>query len=252
VSAKVYLVGAGPGSADLLTIKAARLLAQADVVLHDALVCQDVLDLAPNARKVLVGKRSGQVSTEQGFINRLLVASAKDGQVVVRLKGGDPMIFGRAHEEIDACHKAGVKVEIVPGITTATAAAAQLGTSLTLRGVSRSLAIVTPTTAKGGAFDDSWADAAVASQTIAIYMGVGESARVQTALLARGLSPTTPVIIAHDVGRPEAGHVGGHLSDLVELGRELGTGPRILLLGDVFADSVRAADFDVVSKAQQA
>ena len=252
MNATVYLVGAGPGSADLLTVKAARLLSQAHVVLHDALVCQDVLDLAPNARKILVGKRAGHVSTEQGFINRLLVASAKDGQVVVRLKGGDPMIFGRAHEEIEACRKAGINVEVVPGITTATAAAAQLVTSLTLRGVSRSVAIVTPTVAQGSVTDDSWADAAVASQTITIYMGVGEAVRVQAALLARGLSPATPVVIAHDVGRPSAGHVAGHLSDLHELGHNLGTGPRILLLGEVFASRVETSNVIAASQAQHA
>ena len=243
MSGKVYLVGAGPGSADLLTVKAARLLGQADVILHDALVCQDVLDLAPCARKILVGKRAGQVSTDQGFINRLLVASAKDGQIVVRLKGGDPMIFGRAHEEIAACRQAGLAIEIVPGVTTATAAAAQIGASLTLRGVSRSVAIVTPTVAKGDHIDDSWADAAVASQTIAIYMGVGEAARVQDALLARGLRPDLPVVIVHDVGRPDAGHVAGQLGNLHELGAHLGAGPRILLLGDVFADVAASSEF---------
>jgi uroporphyrin-III C-methyltransferase len=249
VSGKVYLVGAGPGSADLLTVKAARLISQADVILHDALVCQDVLDLAPHARKVLVGKRAGRVSTDQAFINRLLVASAREGQIVVRLKGGDPMVFGRAHEEIEACRRAGIEVEIVPGITTATAAAAQLGTSLTLRGVSRSLAIVTPTVAKGGVVEDSWADAAVASQTIAIYMGVGEAARVQNALLERGLSPSTPVVIAHDVGRAEAGHVSGYLRDLATLGHSLDAGPRILLLGEVFADLAANAAFDTPTRA---
>jgi uroporphyrin-III C-methyltransferase len=252
VTAKVYLVGAGPGSADLLTVKAARLLAGADVVLHDALVCQEVLDLAPNARKVLVGKRAGQVSTDQGFINRLLVASARDGAIVVRLKGGDPMVFGRAHEEIEACRKAGIEVEVVPGVTTALAAAAQIGTSLTMRGVSRSLTFVTPTVAKGGVSDDSWADAAVASQTVAIYMGAGEALRVCDALLARGLDRNVPVVLVHDVARENAGHIGGRLTDLPALSANLGTGPTILLIGAVFEEVVSELTQHALAQARHA
>lgn len=244
MNAKVYLVGAGPGAPDLLTIKAARLLGQADVVLHDALVCQEVLDMAPHARKILVGKRAGQISTDQGFINRLLVASARAGGVVVRLKGGDPMVFGRAHEEIDACQKAGIAVEVVPGITTALAAAAQIGTSLTMRGVSRSLAFVTPTIAKGVQSDDYWADAAVASQTVAIYMGAGEAERVRDALLARGQNGHTPIVVLHNVGRQNAGHIAGKLADLPTLRLAFGTGPTILLLGDVFAHVARGQSKD--------
>jgi uroporphyrin-III C-methyltransferase len=234
MSGKVYLVGAGPGAADLLTVRAARLIGQADVILHDALVCADVLDLAPQARKILVGKRAGQVSTDQAFINRLLVASAKDGSIVVRLKGGDPMVFGRAHEEIVACQKAGLDVEIVPGITAASAAAAQIGTSLTRRGVSRSLAFVTPTIAKGSHNDTSWADATVASQTSAIYMGAGQADNVRDTLMVRGLSASLPIVLVHDVGRPEAGHLAGHLGELAALAENLGKGPAILLIGEVF------------------
>jgi uroporphyrin-III C-methyltransferase len=195
-----------------------------------------VLNLASHARKILVGKRAGQVSTDQGFINRLLVASAKDGNIVVRLKGGDPMVFGRAHEEILACQKAGLDIEIVPGITTALAAAAQIGTSLTRRGVSRSLAFVTPTIAKGSSNDTSWADAAVASQTSAIYMGAGQADHVRETLMRRGLRADLPVVLVHDVGRPQAGHKAGHLDDLPALAHNLGTGPAILMIGEVFAD----------------
>lgn len=252
MNAKVYLVGAGPGAADLLTIKAARLLSQADVVLHDALVCQDVLDMAPRARKILVGKRAGQVSTDQGFINRLLVASARAGGVVVRLKGGDPMVFGRAREEIEACEKAGIEVEVVPGITTALAAAAQIRTSLTMRGVSRSLAFVTPTVAKGGQRDDNWADGAVASQTVAIYMGAGEAERVRDALLARGQPGTTPVVVMHDVGRENAGHIGGVLADLPTLRSALGNGPTIVLLGEVFAQVANGQRSNTLLQARHA
>jgi uroporphyrin-III C-methyltransferase len=252
MSGKVYLVGAGPGSADLLTVRAARLIEQADVILHDALVCQEVLDLAPQARKILVGKRAGQVSTDQGFINRLLVASAKDGSIVVRLKGGDPMVFGRAHEEILACQKAGLDIEIVPGITTAVAAAAQIGTSLTRRGVSRSLAFVTPTIAKGSQNDTSWADVAVASQTCAIYMGAGQADSVRDTLMTRGLRADLPVVLVHDVGRPNAGHIAGHLNELPALAQNLGTGPAILLIGDVFADLSSHAAIDQLNSVRHA
>lgn len=249
---KVYLIGAGPGSVDYLTLKAARLLAGADVVLHDALVCQDVLDLAPQARKILVGKRAGAVSTDQAFINRLLITSAKSGGMVVRLKGGDPMIFGRAHEEIEACQKAGIDVEIVPGITAASAAAAQIGTSLTRRGVSRSVALITPSAARGAHDDHAWADLAVASQTSAIYMGATHAKQLRDTLIGRGLSPATPIIIVHDVSRPEAGHVAGHLADLAELAHGLGSGPAMVLLGEVFADLVNVANAQQSPEVRQA
>ena len=134
---KVYLVGAGPGAPDLLTLRAARLLAEADIVFYDALVHPDTVALAIKAKKVAVGKRAGQVSTDQRFINRQLVEAARHYQNVVRLKGGDPMIFGRAQEEIDALKDAGIDFEVTPGITAALAASASLGISLTRRGVAR-------------------------------------------------------------------------------------------------------------------
>ena len=121
---KVYLVGAGPGAPDLLTLRAARLLGEADIVFYDALVHPDTLKLAAKARLVDVGKRNGKVSTEQRFTNRALVEAAKTHAVVVRLKGGDPMLFGRAHEELEALHEAGIEAEVVPGITAALATVA--------------------------------------------------------------------------------------------------------------------------------
>ena len=140
---KVYLVGAGPGAPDLLTLRAARLLASADIVLHDALVHPETLALAHRARFIDVGKRYGKVSTEQRFINRALVEAARTHDVVVRLKGGDPMLFGRAQEELDALADAGIECEVVPGVTAALAAAATLQVSLTRRGVSRNVAFLT-------------------------------------------------------------------------------------------------------------
>ena len=140
---KVYLVGAGPGAVDLITLRGAKLLAQADIVLHDALVDIEMLALCPQAIKVAVGKRCGKLSSAQQFINKRLIDAAKQHQVIVRLKGGDPMLFGRADEEITALKEAGIEVEVVPGITAALAGAASLQQSLTLRGVSRSVAFVT-------------------------------------------------------------------------------------------------------------
>ena len=146
---KVYLIGAGPGAQDLMTLRGARLLAQADVVLHDALVTEEMLELCPQAQKILVGKRCGQLSTAQAFINKQLVDNARKHAIVVRLKGGDPMLFGRADEELRALEEAGIAVEVVPGITTALAAAAATQQPLTKRGVSRSVAFFTSSTAPG-------------------------------------------------------------------------------------------------------
>ncbi|HVK54521.1 MAG TPA: uroporphyrinogen-III C-methyltransferase, partial [Burkholderiales bacterium] len=131
---KVYLIGAGPGAPDLLTLRAAKLLAQADVVFYDALVHPDTVALATKAKRIAVGKRAGQLSTDQRFINRTLAEAGLRYDCVVRLKGGDPMLFGRAQEEIDALNEANIPVEVVPGVTAALAAAASLTTSLTKRG----------------------------------------------------------------------------------------------------------------------
>ena len=140
---KVYLVGAGPGAVDLITVRGAKLLAQADIVFHDALVDPEMLELCPQAEKVAVGKRCGKLSSAQQFINKRLVDAVHRHQIVVRLKGGDPMLFGRADEEMQALKKAGIEFEVVPGITAALAGAASLQQSLTLRGISRSVAFVT-------------------------------------------------------------------------------------------------------------
>lgn len=251
MSAKIYLVGAGPGSADLLTVRAARIIAAADVILYDALIVQEVLDLATQAHKIFVGKRAGQVSTEQAFINRLLIASARDNCVVVRLKGGDPMIFGRAHEEIEACHAAGIEVEIVPGITAASAASAHIGVSLTRRGVSRGLTIVTPAKARGSIKDDTWADGVVEGQTLAIYMGISEAMRVRDVLLARGLSKATPIILVHNAGRPDAVEIGGVLSELETLACNVSGAPTVLLVGQVLSERVNAKSAAVLSTVPQ-
>ena len=140
---KVFLVGAGPGAADLITVRGAKLLAKADIVFHDALVEPEMLALCPQADLVAVGKRCGKLSSAQQFINKRLVDAAQKCKIVVRLKGGDPMLFGRADEEIQALNNAGIEVEVVPGITAALAGAASIQQSLTLRGISRSVVFVT-------------------------------------------------------------------------------------------------------------
>src|SRR5262249_2296419 len=156
VTGRVYLVGAGPGAPDLLTLRAAEILRRADVVFHDALIHPATLALAARAEKVAVGKRSGRRSTAQKFINKRLGHAAGSHAGVVRLKGGDPMLFGRAQEEIDALRRAGVEFEVVPGVTAASAAAAELGVSLTRRGLSRHVVFVTPRAADGGRANE-WA-----------------------------------------------------------------------------------------------
>ena len=163
----VYLVGAGPGAADLLTLRAARLLERADILFYDALVNPEVVALATRAEKIAVGKRCGRHSAAQIFINKRLVDAARKHAVVVRLKGGDPMLFGRAQEEIDALAAAGIRCEVAPGVTSALAASADLGVSLTRRGISRSVSFVTPRAAAGEE-TGSWVGAAVAADTAVI------------------------------------------------------------------------------------
>ena len=190
VTGIVYLVGAGPGAPDLLTLRAARLLAEADIVFHDALVHPETVALAANAERIAVGKRCGKHSTVQQFINKRLVDAAHKHAVVVRLKGGDPMLFGRAQEEIAALEAAGIRCEVVPGITAALAAAAEVKTSLTQRGIARSVTFATP---RVGTQEQpsNWADALAATDAGAIYMGVGEAPHIAATLLAAG-KPANP------------------------------------------------------------
>ncbi|HZP91894.1 MAG TPA: uroporphyrinogen-III C-methyltransferase [Burkholderiales bacterium] len=236
----VYLVGAGPGAPDLLTLRAVRLLERADIVFHDALIHPDTLALAARARKVAVGKRCSGISTEQRFINRSLVEAAHKHACVVRLKGGDPMVFGRAQEEIDALRSAGISFEVVPGVTAALAAAADLSTSLTRRGLSRSLVFVTPRVAKGEG-DSHWVRAAMAADTVALYMGAGEGAAIAQALQDAGMPATTPAVSVQNASlasrRVRPTSLAG-LGEPSEASR--GDGPAILLLGEVFGQLLQA------------
>ena len=228
----VYLVGAGPGAADLLTVRAVRILAKADIVFHDALVEPEVLGLAPQAEKIAVGKRCGAHSTSQRFINKRLVDAAARHAVVVRLKGGDPMLFGRAQEEIDALEAAGVSIEVVPGVTAALAAAAELKVSLTRRGTARSVAMVTPRVGEGES-RHAWARAVANADTAVIYMGAGQAAEIVEALTASGVAPLTPVVLVESASRPHASHAAGMLADLAGMASRRGNGPAVILVGEV-------------------
>jgi len=236
---KVYLVGAGPGAPDLLTLRAAEILKRAELVFHDALVHPQTLALATRAQKILVGKRSGRHSTAQSFINKRLVDSARKHSVVVRLKGGDPMLFGRAQEEIDALRRAGIDFEIVPGVTAATAAAAELGVSLTRRGIARHVVFVTPRTAQGER-ENGWAASVLAADTAVIYMGAGLAQAISTELIGRGKPETTPLVLVESATLPERRILCGTLADLPALALGAGGGPAVVLLGEV----LRAATAD--------
>jgi uroporphyrin-III C-methyltransferase len=232
----VHLVGAGPGAPDLLTVRAVRLLGEADIVFHDALIGPDILSLAPRAEKVAVGKRSGRHSTAQHFINKRLLDAAKRYKVVVRLKGGDPMLFGRAHEEIEFLSSQGVAVEITPGITAALAASADLRVSLTQRGLARSVTFVTPRVGNGEA-PSSWVTAAAAADTAAIYMGAGEGPAIAAALIAAGKPASTPVAVIANASLPDARVAYGTLERLPQVEG----GPVLILVGDVYAEPAAAA-----------
>ena len=227
---KVYLIGAGPGAQDLMTLRGARLLAQADVVLHDALVTEEMRELCPQAQKSLVGKRCGQLSTAQAFINKQLVDNARKHAVVVRLKGGDPMLFGRADEELRALEDAGIAVEVVPGITTALAAAAATQQPLTKRGVSRSVAFFTSSTAPGEPDQTRIPDC----DTLVQYMSGREAIVTAQRLLAQGRPATTPVVVIENCSRPDQRIVRLPLSALAH-GLGDAHGPVLVMLGEAMA-----------------
>ena len=205
----VYLVGAGPGAADLITVRGAKLLAKADIVLHDALVDPEMLALCPHAIKVAVGKRCGKLSSAQAFINKRLVDAAHQYQTIVRLKGGDPMLFGRADEELSALKHAGISFEIVPGITASLAGAASLQKSLTLRGVARSVAFVTLAQASEDVKSNTLEPIANPSaDTLVYYMGRKDAAKIAQQLLETSSNHrgNTPVHILEAVSTAKERH----------------------------------------------
>jgi len=241
---RVALVGAGPGDPDLLTLKAVRALARADVVLHDDLVADAVLDfIGPAARVIAVGKRGGCASTPQAFIEQLMIREARAGHFVVRLKGGDPFVFGRGGEEIIALRNAGIEVEIVPGITSGLAAPAAFGVPVTHRGLAHGVALVTAHAADGGAEPD-WRLLAASQLTLVVYMGMQRIADLRDKLLAAGQSARRPVLVVANATRDDQQSLRTTLGRMAEDATSAGLrSPAIIVIGDVaaMADQAGAA-----------
>lgn len=236
----VWLVGAGPGDPDLLTRKAEKLIAAADVVFLDALVGPGVRDLIPpGIEQVYVGKRSGRHSKDQGTIDTLIVAAALTGKRVVRLKGGDPSIFGRSTEEVGACRAAGIRVSICPGITAASAAAAASGLSLTLRGQARCLTFVTAHVRADAPLELDWASLASTDATLAIYMGRAAASEIAAGLIGAGRDPSTPVLVVVNASLANERAIRGRLSALSFLVDTVSDNdPTMLLIGEAVAPPV--------------
>ncbi len=236
----VYLVGAGPGAPDLLTLRAADVLARADIVFHDALVHPATLARATRAVLVAVGKRCGGLSTAQRFINKRLVDAAQMHATVVRLKGGDPMLFGRAQEEIAALENAGIMVKIVCGVTAASAAAAELRQSLTERGAVRSFALVTPRVGAGEP-PSAWIGALCGADAGAIYMAGRDAGGIAAALIDAGHDASMPVAIVEGASLPDARVHYMTLRSLPSFVPGVDGAPTLLLMGPQFtARSARA------------
>ena len=232
---QVWLVGAGPGDPELLTVRALNLLESADVVVHDRLTPQPILDLAgPNARLIDVGKRKARHTLPQDDINALLVGLALEGLKVIRLKGGDPFVFGRGGEELQACRAAGVECHVVPGVSSGLAAAAMAGAPLTHRGLAQAVTFVTGHAASGGEPALDWAALARANQTVVIYMGLTTAALIAMRLIEAGRQASTPVLVVERASLTDEHRV---LTTLTDLGRDVQglDGPAILIVGEVAA-----------------
>jgi uroporphyrin-III C-methyltransferase / precorrin-2 dehydrogenase / sirohydrochlorin ferrochelatase len=235
----VTLVGAGPGNPELLTLRAVRALQSADIILIDDLVAPEILDFARReAKKMLVGKTGYGPSCKQDEINALMVVLARAGKRVVRLKGGDPMIFGRAGEEVAACRAAGIAIEVVPGVTAAQGAAARLAVSLTQRRDARRLQYITGHGEDGRLpADIDWKSMADPAATTVVYMPKQTIAELTARAIAAGLPPDTPAVAVVAATRPDETVVAGTVADIaVKLGQAPVTGPALVLIGRVFRD----------------
>jgi len=233
LAGKVYLVGAGPGDPDLLTLKAAKLLARADVIVHDGLVSPEIMDLAsPSARRISVAKKRSLHSVPQDQINQILVSEAAKGHLVVRLKGGDPFIFGRGGEEADDCAAAGVVVEVVPGISAALGCAAQARMPLTHRDASSAVSFVAGQCK--GLSDQNWSGLAGKGRTLVIYMGVANAEAIVEKLIADGAAPDLPVAVLENGTRDNFRAIRTLLTDLGDMvRRENVESPALLVVGEV-------------------
>jgi len=227
----VWLVGAGPGDPDLLTIKALRLLQSADVVVHDRLTPQAILDLAsPSTRMIDVGKRKSHHTLPQGDINLLLVALAREGLHVVRLKGGDPFMFGRGGEELAVLRAAGVETHVVPGVTAALAA----GLPLTHRGLAQAVTFVTGHAAADAEPDLDWASLSKSNQTVVVYMGLSTAPKIAARLMAAGRAGSTPVVVIENASVADERRLSTTLAALGADAAKL-SGPALLVIGEVAA-----------------
>jgi uroporphyrin-III C-methyltransferase len=232
MTGKVFLIGAGPGDPELITIKALKALQIADVILIDDLVNRELLQHAPKARVIEAGKRGGCKSTPQHFINRMMVALAEQGQVVARLKGGDPFLFGRGGEEILALRTAGIAVEVIPGITSGIAAPANIGIPVTHRELSHGVTFITGHTQNAEAPD--WRALVQGGTTLVIYMGMKRLATIVTDLMAAGMSPDTPAAAIQQGTLPQQRHIVSTVSMLPMAVQQQGlTSPGIIVIGDV-------------------
>lgn len=239
MAGRVLLVGAGPGSADLLTLRALRAIEAAGAVLYDALVGEEVLGLIPaGAFRIQTGKRAGRASLEQDSINRLMLRLARRGLTVVRLKGGDPSVFGRSGEERAFLEAHGVAVEVVPGVTAASAAAAEFAFPLTHRGQARRVVLATARVEAGGVDAGEWAALADRQTTAVFYMGREAAPAIAQRLIAAGRSPATPALAVENAGRPEARAVAATLAALpARLAAEAMDGPVLIVVGEVAAQA---------------
>ena len=247
MSGRVILVGAGPGAADLITLRGARALADAGVIVYDRLVAPELLELAPGAERVYVGKEPGRKAMPQAEIGELLVSRARLGQVVVRLKGGDPFVFGRGAEEVLTCVEAGVAVEVIPGVTSAVAAPAAVGIPVTHRGVARSFAVVTASTAHGDPELPDLGSLARSVDTLVVLMGAARLEALCNELIAAGLPEDHPAAIVQWATTPDERTVTGTLSTLPALAGSTAIGPpatviigEVVSLADKLTESTRA------------
>jgi uroporphyrin-III C-methyltransferase len=234
---EVWLVGAGPGDPDLITRKAEKLICAASVIFHDALVGRQILELAQARTKLIsVGKRSGRHSKDQQSINDLLLEAALAGERVVRLKGGDPSIFGRSGEELAYLAAQGIRARVCPGITAASAAAASAGVSLTLRGLARRLEFVTAHARAGEEIDLDWDRIADSGATLCVYMGKAAAGDVARKLMKAGLNGSTPVLAVENASLANE-HIFSTRLDLMPLAVKtaIGDGPAVLLIGQAVA-----------------
>jgi len=242
VAGKVWLVGAGPGDPELLTVKALRVLQSADVLVYDRLIPDAVLNLAPaTARRLYVGKRKSFHSVPQDDLNDLLVALGGEGLQVVRLKGGDPFVFGRGGEELLACREAGLACEVIPGISAALAASASVGAPLTHRRLAQAVTFVTGHAAVKAGEDAGfaepnldWAALAKANHTIVIYMGLSTAPTISARLIAAGRAPSTPVLMVENVSQPSERRAVVTLATLPQAATTF-SAPTVLIVGEVAA-----------------